>query len=72
MSDINVVTTGSFTKPVTTVAALPTASADNAGDIRWVSDLNSSRDTTKGQTAAGGGTVQGRVVSNGSAWKIYG
>ncbi len=68
--DPNVVRGGVYTKPITTVTALPSA-ASVQGDIRWVSDLTTNPLTTMNLTATGGGTTRGRVISDGTNWKIY-
>lgn len=62
---------GLVTKTLWTVATLPPV-AENQGTIRWVSDLSTNPATTSGQIAAGGGTTQGRVLSDGTNWRVYG
>ena len=69
MPDMNI-NTGLLTKPLYTVATLPSATGAY-GQILWVSDLTVNPLVGAGQTAAGGGTTLGRVLSNGTAWKIY-
>lgn len=70
MPDPNTVA-GLFTKPFTTVAGLPTASLLQ-GTIRWVSDLANNPASSSGIIATGGGTTAGRVLSDGTNWRVYG
>lgn len=69
--DPNVVRNGVYTKPIYTVTSAGSA-ASQQGEIRWVSDLTTNPLTTAGLTATGGGTTRGEIISNGTAWKIYG
>jgi len=62
---------GLYTKPVYTVAALPSVSV-NQGRVQWVSDLTANPAVASGQVATGGGTTLGRVVSDGTNWRVYG
>lgn len=50
------------------VAALPPASAANAGATQYVTDASA---TTIGSVVAGGGANKVMVWSNGSDWKIF-
>jgi hypothetical protein len=69
--DSFVVRGGVFTKSIGTVTALPPV-ASVQGTVFWVSDLSTNPLTTAGLTATGGGTTQGRVISDGTRYKIYG
>jgi hypothetical protein len=69
--DAQINTSGLYTKPIFLVAALP-ATAECQGRILWVSDLTTNPAITSGQVAAGGGTTLGRVISDGSSWRVYG
>lgn len=69
--DPHVVRGGVFTKSITTVTAAGGAAAFQ-GCIKWVSDLTTNPLTTAGLTATGGGSTQGRIISDGTRWKIYG
>lgn len=73
MADVSEVSINydTFTKTTYTVATLPTASGQT-GNILWVTDLNEANYANVGHTATGGGTYRGEVISNGSAWKLYG
>jgi hypothetical protein len=62
---------GLYTKPIFAVAGLPGV-AECQGRILWVSDLTTNPASTSGQVAVGGGTTQGRVVSDGTNWRVYG
>lgn len=53
--------------PSATVAGAGSATTAGAGALHYVTDLNS---TTSGSVAAGGGTNDGVVVSDGSSWRI--
>lgn len=65
------VNTGLFTKLIFTVATLPPV-AENQGTIRWVNDLTVNPAANSGMVAVGGGTTQGRVISDGTNWRVYG
>jgi len=69
--DEQVVTAGLYTKPIYTYATLPSVSV-NQGRVLWLSDLSTNPASTSGQVAAGGGTTLGRVVSDGTNWRVYG
>lgn len=69
-ADMSVVRTGSFTRTTYTVATLPAASTKQ-GSILYVTDANASPWTFHGQVAVGGGTIRGRVISDGSSWRLH-
>jgi hypothetical protein len=60
---------GLMTKTLFTVATLPPA-AGCAGRREIATDLSVQASTNNGMTAAGSGTFQGQVMSNGTVWKI--
>lgn len=62
---------GLYTKPIYTVTSAGPA-AGFQGEIKWVTDLNSNPLTTAGQTATGGGINRGRIISDGTNWRVYG
>jgi len=62
---------GLYTRPVFTFATLPSA-AENVGRVLLINDMSTNPATTTGQVAVGAGTTQGRVLSDGTAWRIYG
>ena len=53
--------------PSATVAGAGSAASAGAGALHYVTDLNA---TTSGSVAAGGGTNDGVVVSDGTSWRI--
>lgn len=69
-ADPNVNRTGLWTKPMYTVATLPAASTKQ-GSILYVTDANASPWTFHGQVAVGGGTIRGRVISDGTSWRLH-
>lgn len=69
--DAQIVVTGAFTKPIYTVGTLPSVS-ENQGRVQWVTDLADNPASASGKVATGGGTTLGRVVSDGSNWRVYG
>ena len=68
-ADPNVVA-GSFTKTYYTVATLPAASTRQGGQ-ETVTDLTVNPWTNHGEIAVGGGTTRGRVVSDGTNWRLH-
>jgi hypothetical protein len=71
MPDPFTVTNGMYTKQMYTVTALP-AAASCQGEVRWVSDMTENRNTDLGKTVSGGGSFKGRVISDGTNWKVHG
>lgn len=62
--------TGSFTRPVYTVATLP-AAAVRQGFLEFVTDASASSWTNHGQIVTGGGTFRTRVFSDGTNWRLH-
>jgi len=58
-----------FQAPPITVSQLPAAAAENAGQMRRVTD--STTVTSEGQTCAGGGSGVALAFSNGTVWKCF-
>ena len=58
-----------FQAPPITVSQLPVAGAENAGQMRRVSD--STNITSEGQTCTGGGSGAALAFSNGAVWKCF-
>lgn len=69
--DSFVVRGGVFTKAIGTVTAVGTATG-RQGEIVWVNDLTENRNTDLGKTATGGGTFRGRILSDGTSWRVHG
>lgn len=69
--DPHVVRGGVFTKTYYTVTALPAASS-RPGQIEWVTDANSNANVDPGETVVGGGNTRVRVLSDGTAWRLFG
>lgn len=68
--DPNVVRNGLFTKTYYTVTSAGPA-ASFTGEIKWVTDLTTNPLTTAGLVATGGGTTAGRIISDGTNWRIH-
>jgi hypothetical protein len=58
-----------FQAPPIAVSQLPAAAADNAGQMRRVTD--STAISSEGQTCAGGGSAAALAFSNGTVWKCF-
>lgn len=64
------VNVGLYTRPTYLVASLP-AAASNRGEILYVTDATDNPITNNGKVATGGGTTRGRVLSDGTVWRMY-